>query len=469
MMMNLNKNRCYAFLLLCLLLSSCRKTFLEAKPDNALIVPETIADFQAMMDYDPYINGSSKLGVGVSPGLLQAGGDDYFILSDAAYNGFNDFNRGVYIWKRDNPYADQNDLLDWSAPYRAILYCNLVLDGLESITPAESERAAWQNVKGSALFVRAFYFYQLAQAFAPHYLPATAAGLPGIALPLKPLTQEPTVRASLEQTYQQLIADARESISLLPKLAIVATRPSKAAAYGLLARINLTMGNYAAAGLYADSCLELNDQLLDYNQISTTSNNSFSTLNKEVIFHAVTQYNPSFLLSPTNTRVDTMLYESYSAEDLRKKLFFRLREPNRYSFKGNYESIGYPFCGLATDEMLLIQAECRARQSKLQPALDALNRLLITRWETGKFTPFTAATTMEALTIILTERRKELVNRGTRWADLRRLNQEPAFAKTIKRFVNGVLYELTPGDLRFTWPLPNGVIAFNPEIEQNPR
>jgi len=68
---------------------------------------------------------------------------------------------------------------------------------------------------------------------------------------------------------------------------------------------------------------------------------------------------------------------------------------------------------------------------------------------------------------ILTERRKELLMRGLRWTDLRRLNKETAFATTLSRIVNGTTYTLPPNDPGYVFRIPLSVINFT-GIEQNP-
>ena len=73
-----------------------------------------------------------------------------------------------------------------------------------------------------------------------------------------------------------------------------------------------------------------------------------------------------------------------------------------------------------------------------------------------------------ALAKVLTERRKELLMRGLRWTDLRRLNRDSRFAVTLSRTVQGQEYLLPPGDPRYTLLIPNEVIV-NSGIAQNSR
>jgi len=96
-----------------------------------------------------------------------------------------------------------------------------------------------------------------------------------------------------------------------------------------------------------------------------------------------------------------------------------------------------------------------------------LNKLLITRWKTGTFIPFTANNSQEALSTILKERRKELLMRDLRWQDIKRLNKEGANI-SIKRIIDSKTYELPPNSSKFALPLPAYIIKMT-GMPQNPR
>ena len=93
---------------------SCRKSFLDAKPDNALVVPATLTELQALLDNDMYMNGSSLNSGGPNPGLLVAGTDDYFIPASIFVN-LPQYSKNVYTWNKEDPYGGAAWLLD-SAP-----------------------------------------------------------------------------------------------------------------------------------------------------------------------------------------------------------------------------------------------------------------------------------------------------------------------------------------------------------------
>ena len=165
--------------------------------------------------------------------------------------------------------------------------------------------------------------------------------------------------------------------------------------------------------------------------------------------------------------VDTLLYRSYSVNDLRKTVFY---ENNGKTWKGSYNTYQGPpsiFDGLSTNEIYLIRAESRIRNGNLSGGLDFLNTLLRKRYKTGSFTDLTAATAADALNLVLIERRKELPFRGLRWTDLRRLNREGANI-TLKRILSGVSYTLPPNDPRWVLLIPD-IEVNRSGIPQNPR
>ena len=138
------------------------------------------------------------------------------------------------------------------------------------------------------------------------------------------------------------------------------------------------------------------------------------------------------------------------------------------NFKNSYTGDYRLFSGLATDELLLIKAECLARDNQPEQALLVLNNLLETRWKAGKYIPYVESDPQKVLGIILLERRKELVFRAQRWSDLRRLNKEPDQAVTLSRTVDNNTYTLPPNDVRYTFLIPQAEIQLS-GIEQNPR
>src|SRR5690606_33455662 len=315
-----------------------------------------------------------------------------------------------------------------------IFIANTVLHELADMSDQESERG--RQIKGAALFTRAFGFYTLAQVFcAPYEVDGDNQGL-GLPLRLTPDFNEVSTRATIEETYQRILDDFNESLKLLPNKTEYPTQPNKVAAHAALARTYLAMEKYGDAEIHADEALKMYDSLMNFNELNFSLPVPFERFNKETIFYAYS--NGVAMLNPSRANIDIDLYNSYHTQDLRKQAYFIDKGDGTYGFKGSYVGTsgnGF-FVGLTVDELFLIRAECLARKGDVVNAMADLNHLLKTRWKENKFIPMEASDEETSLRTILDERRKELVMRGVRWSDLRRLNRDSRFAKTLVRYVD---------------------------------
>lgn len=450
------------------MLESCKK-WLDKPQNENLAVPTHLEDLQALLDDKKNLNELS------TPSMLEASADDYFLLP-------SDFNVIAATHSRIAPYsweADPFDVYnDWKICYYPVYVANLCLQQINKIKRSEYNNLAWDNVQGSAFFIRAYFFQELAWTYSKAYDQTTASQDLGIVLRLTSDIGDKSVRANMEQTYKQIISDAKAAAQLLPDRSIHCLRPSKVSAYGLLARTYLSMRDYENALKYADLALNIYDKLMDYNsdpEINSDfslNTSPFARYNKEIVyFTTMNLIHPTY--SPKYAKIDTILYNSYDSEDLRKKAFFILNNMY-YSFKGIYSNTPeILFTGIATDELWLIRAESLARvggadkKGDKDGAMNDLNQLLKNRYKQPGFVPLSASSTNEALTIILKERRKELLMRGLRWADLKRFNKEGA-NKTLTRIINGQSVTLPPNDNRYAQPLPSDII-FLTGMPQNPK
>lgn len=438
------------------ILPSCKKNWLDEKPNTGLFVPGTLEDCQILLDNNSRLNMRE-------PGIGEIGADNYFkFFSD--WQTAQEPERNMYTWQPDIYGAQPSP--EWRNEYEKIYYANAVLGTLEKIAITSSNSLDWNAIKGSALFLRASGHYNLVSLFGKPYDQTTATTDLGIPVKTTADVNEPATRGTVKAVYDLILADLNEAKELLPLTVVAKTRPSKVAAEGLLADVYLTIGNYELAFENADAALNKYNSLLNYNTLSAASNTPFTRFNSEVIYHAV-QISYGIIVLGTGY-VDTLLYQSYHADDLRKGLFYRNRTVG-YSFKGSYNQSGSSFfSGIATDELYLIRAECTARKNNVAAAMNDLNTLLRTRWRTGTYVDMTAANQTEALSKVLTERRKELAFRGRRWNDLRRLNKDPNYAVTLTRLLNGQTYTLAPNDIKYVYPIPQEEIDRS-GIEQNPR
>lgn len=428
---------------------SCKK-YLEVKSDAKLVIPKTLGDLQAILDDAENMNFSR------SPCYGETSADDYF-LPEANLNAFTQFGQDLYIW-REVDYRYQND---WSEAYLPVYNANLCLETLEAVERNTGNGKAWDNIKGSALFYRSFYFFALTVQFGHVYDSQKSAQDPGIVLRLQSDFNIPSQRSSVQACLERVIGDAGDAIKYLPDVQINTVRPSKAAAYALLSRVFLYMRDYEKAASYANEALKIQSSLMNFNAdgdiLGLDINVPFRKFNKETIFYS--EMNTSFgVHGPSSARIDTSLYASYDTNDLRKRAYFRVN--GKYQqFKGSYASAAFNlFSGLATDEMYLNRAEGKAWMGDLAGAMGDLNTLLKSRWRnTITFTPQSALTKDEALQKIRIERRKELLMRNIRWQDIKRLNKEGANIIPT-RLYKGKLEKLEVNSPFYALPLPIDII-----------
>lgn len=446
------------FILLAILQFSCKK-FLDKKPDPTMAIPSSVSDLQALLDAYATMNANY-------PTVVEVLSDNYYLNSTDLDALTDPLQRNYYLWQKDD-----NTKASWQPYLSPIKISNVVLDNIKEIKYLPSEEERLNAVKGGALFFRGFYFFAVAQLFAAPYNKETAGKDLGIPLRTNSNFNEVSVRSTIEETYGQIINDLKGASALLPYTDILKTRPTKAAAFGALARAYLTIGSYDSAGKYADLCLNnyIADPLLDFNTLSASETAPIKRFNKEVIFHCLGSTTP--ILSVSRAKIDSVLYASYKEGDLRKSIFFKSNNNRSYQFKGDYNgsgtSSGYVFSGIVADEIYLIKAECLARKGMTTEAMTTLNSLMEKRWKKNSFIPLTASDSKEALRKVLVERRKELLFRGLRWIDLRRLKDDPDWSVTPKRVYNGKVYELLPISNRYTLQIPVNVINLT-GMPQNP-
>lgn len=436
--------------------------WLDEKRVLSDVKPETLKDFQAILDNATQMNGRFMCSA--------LAGTDNIVVADKDIQSISEKERQIYLWKGDPWATDVQVTSEWTYPFISIEYANIVLDGIaeQKLTGKEAD-----NIRGQALFFRAYSFLNLMEMFCKQYVPSTANTDKGLPLRTSSDVSKLLQRSSVQETVGQIINDCNQAISLLNESQLFNTRPSAIAAHALLARVYLIMGDYGQALKQTELVLSKKSELLDFNsdKISTGSTYRFPANgvgNEEIIFYAFGAGSISIVRPVTTSRanVDGSLYTSYSGDDLRKQYFYASNSAGT-KFRGGYTGGNNNFCGLATNEIYLIKSECEARLGSADLALLTLDKLLLKRYRMGKYIPFTTSDKTVALKRILEERRKELpFTASIRWSDLKRLNLEAEFATAMERTSGGLQYKLSPNDPRYQLPIPKTEILKS-GIEQN--
>lgn len=454
-------------MMLSLVFASCQK-YVDVKKSSLQSFVTTANDCQLLLDnYTLFNTGYPYDG--------EASSDDYY-LTDDIYNT-QDFisveDLSVYTWLPGSIRAGSDQ---WVGPYNKVYHANLILEALDKLAGKE-DQSVINNLRGSALFMRAYSFWNVAQLYAKPY-GSTASSDPGIPIHLVSDVNNTPGRGTVKETYDRIIQDLTDAAGLLNATSSISSRPNKAAAYAMLARVYLSMEDYPNALINAKAALDLKSTLLDFNTIDPENPAPFRRFtNPEVIFHSILANN-DFLASGsadfTTAKIQADFVSSYNSNDLRKTFFFQQNNDGSYRFTGNYEPTtgSNLFNGLTTDELYITRAECYARAGNTVAALADLNTLLKARWTTGTFVNITATNGDDALTKILAERRKELIMRAQRWTDLRRLNKDTRFAINQARdIITGgatKTFALPANDPRYTLLIPQEVITGS-KLPQNQR
>lgn len=390
--------------------------------------------------------------------------------------GASDYYRpftNLYKWS-DVVYSGSEIDYDMNALYNALYSVNIVINEvMKSKNGTEAQKVA---IKGEAEVHRAFIFLTLVNTFGKAYDATTSATDPGIVLFTTPTVSEDIKRTSVQEAYDVILSDLKDAVNSGLKPVNSGNNvafPSQAAAYALLSRTYLYMRNYPLALENAEKSLALQstlNNLADYEFASFPSRKQ----DKELILSKWNGYN-SFSYSPQILSLSNELINSFDTNDLRYVLF---TQPSS-NFNFDY-TIGRTYAkegltgesrnaGPTVPEMMLIKAECLARAGSGNLAMAEINKLREKRFRAGEYVALTATDNKDALIKVLAERRRELMGTGGfRWFDLKRLNKEPEFAKTITHVFGTQSFTLAPNSERYQMPFAPIYFDYAPNLQQNP-
>lgn len=417
-------------------------------------------DYRALLDNNSILEGGF--------GLTIYSGDDTRFLDSSKQVGMQDINANAYTWQAQY-WSDAQGDVDWEKLYKNIYTCNEALAGVMDSEKGTDELK--KQLYAEALVHRAYAYWCLINIYSKQYDSTTAAADLGVPLLLTPDLFASLERASVATVYNQIINDLTQAADALPDRADYNTRPSKAAAYALLARTYLCTRNFTNARSYAEKTLALQSGLLDLRTyVGNTAAIPYRLQDPEVIFSKINAG------SYTGIQLDTALLSLLGTRDLRFILFVKAGGSFSPAFSG-YGYWRYKYSretnmisqGPNVPEMMLIQAECAARAGDASTATSILNTLREKRFAPADYIALNTGTATEALANVVNERKREFFGTGLRWFDQKRLNKDAAFAATVTRTFKGVTYTLEPNSNRYVFPIGTKYILLNPEIAQSPR
>ncbi|UBM58623.1 RagB/SusD family nutrient uptake outer membrane protein [Marinilongibacter aquaticus] len=458
------KNIKYTLIAFALLASSCEKQLVQY-PQTTKVADSFYSNQTEMEEAINAVYATLQF-TGLYDTALPALGE---IPGEDAYDETPANDGGVYgMLDLYNVIAQSGLIADvWQDSYVGIQRANIILNRIGDIQYTDEST---KNARiGEMKFVRALLYFNLVRAFGDVPLVVEE-----VANPQDSFGQS---RSPQSEVYAQIRQDLTDAIALLParneanKMRVV-----KTAAQALLAKVALTLGQYAEAEQYLQAVVNSGSHqlLTDPADVFSLSNE----MNEEIIFavqfasgiNSNSEGSDAYrMFNPTGRAVGKMtgtkghgvlksdFYKLYAENDLRKDVYVGVLESGlAYNNKiavpttvvGDSDS---DWVVLRYADVLLMLAEVENELGKSDAALTNLN-LIRQRAGIGAYAG--ASTKSAVFEEIDLQRRKELVWEGHRWFDLLRTGR----AKSILGISD---------DNKLLMPLPASQIAADPALVQN--
>lgn len=416
---------------------------------------------------------------------------------------------GISVWNTQN-YLNDVDPCSWYSLFSPMATVNTVLDNIDKVQ--QTTKAIYDEVKGEALFLRAYLHFNAIVVYSKHDMDALGMGYKTNVLPGKDgVPARGTVQKTIDNIRKDL-ADAEVSLTSAGRTNFEAARKFRATVptvKALQARVELYLGNYEKALECANEALskysELQDIVNDPNyklvnkqtirimdgseQVGSLTYTEIDLLKNRSNYDEINKFKEWYyphwcdLWFSGSMNMSESLYNIYDRENdqryvkfwannstirtslpnLQKSVYDNLKpwEFNSYlRFVAHSRlSVKSYIVGPTTAEMYLIKAECLARDGEVANARAALISLRNTRFSDGE----AAANIAGTLADVLDERRREL--HALRWYDIKRLNANDkanisivkvALADPLdKNSTSTVVKTLQPNDPFWAIPIPS--------------
>lgn len=365
--------------------------------------------------------------------------------------------------------------------YKYIAQWNMIISLVDESTGDSKLKTL---AKAEAKMFRAFDYFHLINVYAKAYDVRTAAQDGGVCIMDKYDLEAKPAKSTVQQVYDFIQKDIEDALPYLQEKPTNPYHPSLAFAYALKAKVHLFKREITEAQAAAEKAMQLNGQLLDLVQYEKLGGPGKTPIiaenNPEVLSYMYVNgytemnFGYSYILSPELTSM-------FDQEDKRFSLFYNTSNASFLDigagasyYNVKYTAFFFPTVGLKTPEIYLMLAECYARQDQFAKAINMLNTLRKTRIEGDKAILAVPTTRKEVMDLVINERRRELPIGFHRFFDLKRLNLEPEYAKTLVRvfpIVNKTVeqktYTLAPNSRMYIIPFPLDAMKLNPNLRLN--
>jgi len=461
--------------------TSCKKEFLEVTPTQQINAKDAFssqAKIQAAMtgiyDLTTFSGYTNNM-------ILSADvkGNDVMVVS-----GSGNYSRFVSQYQFIETINNSDVYAWWQYSYKVVSNANQFV---ENIPASPISDALKTEYLAEARALRAYTYFWLVRWFAqPYSVNPEALGVPILRKPLGPSEASPS-RDKVKDVYAFMIEDLKYAETNLPTTGRTSIyRLSVPAIQGILARIYLNMGNWAEASRYA-KLARAAKPMSTAAALLTGFNNPTSewiyAINVRTDdnqgFLAVSSFYDPYDVGYSSFRVTDEFFNSFAANDERKKQFLVKSSPTAAATTAAYRRRGEGYLINKFDftttnannqvlmrsaEMYLIEAEAEARLGNETAAKQAL---LAVQQRAGVATAVSANTGNAFVEEILAERNKELYGEGHKFFDLLRTNKgvNRTGSTTHWKIVN-----FPSGDNRLVSPIPQLELDANPVLkpQQNP-
>lgn len=264
-----------------LVLSSCKKDFLEV-PDKTVILRQAyVKDLKSMGDF---LNG---VYVNLQTTFLDDNSMNYVeVIADNVKPTAASVLKLQYNWSQqanERSSVSQSVGSDnanglWIAGYRIIRDCNFIIEEVDKYTSENNTLAS--DIKGQAYGIRALVHFTLVNAFAQPYGFSSNGSHKAVPYVLTTDLKETVSRGTVAGFYTKLIGDLSQAVNLLPVSANVLAM-NKNAAMALLSKVYLFKEDYQQAKNWARSVIQIKPLMTD---AADYPSKLFTPLEKEALF-----------------------------------------------------------------------------------------------------------------------------------------------------------------------------------------